>query len=162
MTRRRLSIVMRHWGGVLGQRLSGVAPPDLPAIGCSKAGPNAPSSFAQAGAIAGDLPLSYSHRLRRFITTLSMHAAPMAKYLRYSEDGCEQFVAWQCVSHAKATEEGELELTVGAPFGKTRKIRLQGAEAEEALATLRKLATFDWKEAVSLLAEAMPAKAPPK
>lgn len=82
----------------------------------------------------------------------------MAKYLKYTEDGCEQFVAWHCVSHAKATEAGELELTVGAPFGKGRKIRLQGVEAEAALATLRKLATFDWKDAVVLLAEALPAK----
>lgn len=82
----------------------------------------------------------------------------MARFLRYTEGGSEKFVAWHCISHAEATDEGELELTVGAPFGKGRKVRLHGEDAEAAIAMLRKMATFDWKEAIALLAESLPEK----
>ena len=81
----------------------------------------------------------------------------MSRYLRYTEDGCEQLVAWHCISHARLTEADELELTVGAPFDRSRKIQLTGEEAEQAMETLRKLATFDWKEALALAAESLPA-----
>lgn len=79
----------------------------------------------------------------------------MARFLRYVQDGVEHFVNWDCVSLAHAKDEKELTLTIGAPFGKSKQVTLSGGEAQLALAILRKQATFDWKEAVALLKDAI-------